>query len=893
MGAEGMEWIENILDTLVDAVVVADIHGKVVLVNKKAEELLGYKEEELSGKKVEVIVPERFRDRFKKVSRKFSKTGELLKRKKGYYEVYASRKDGTEVPVEVSVSKLEIDGNLYALAIIRDISERKRIERALRESEELFRTLAEYSLVGIYLIQDGVFRYVNPRLADIFGYRVEEIVDRMGPQHLTYREDWPAVRENLKKRLRGEVPAICYDFRGIRKNGEVFYAEVYGARVEYRGRPAVVGTLLDITERKLAEEKIKHLNSVLSAIRGINQAIVRENDRKSLLQTVCELLNRVRGYSISAVWLLSGDELKLEALAGDRGRVLRSRELAEKAVSSCSPVVASVEQGTTVSLPVIHEGRVYGALCLCSEIRALDQEEVTLLEEMAEDIAYALRVFEVEELRKSAEQELNRRKAFYETLIHSATDIILVVNPEGRFIYANSTARRILGDDVIGKHISDVVAPEYLELAMNNFRRRLRGEKIPPYMLQAVDKNGRRRWMEINGNRIVIDGRVIGTCAIARDVSQRRRLQEEVVRAKEFLHSILESSADAIIATDRDGKISYFSRGAEEMLGYKSSQVVGRPFSLLFPHELGEEFSGLFTQLMEREILRNIRTKLRCIEGKTVEVSLSLALLRDSEGRPIGSVGVARDITREVRAEEAMRRAYEELKRLDQLKSDIIANISHEIRTPITIAKGYIELAREEDDEKERRAELEAATRALMRLNDIVEDLISIADIERGDFKLKPGSVEVQELVMRALESKRELARDKDVSIGVEVKYRGKLFGDSPKLQRVLMNLIDNAIKFNKRGGKVRICVEKNDGELVFSVSDTGIGIPEDRQEEIFKPLTQLDSSSTRYYGGTGTGLAVAKRIVEAHGGRIWVESTPGRGSTFYFTVPLRQVTGQ
>lgn len=891
MGRKGIEWIGSIINTLVDAVIIADINGKIVLINRKTEEMLDYKQKELIGKQIDLLVPQRFYEKFSNAFKRFSETKKLRGRK-GHYEVYALKKDGSEVPVEISISKLEIDDEIYVIAIIRDITERKRIEEALRESEELFRTLAEYSLVGVYLIQNGVFKYVNPRLAEIFGYSVEELVNKRGPRDLTYPEDWPTVRENLQKRIKGEVTAICYDFRGVKKNGEVFYVEVYGARVMYRGMPAVIGTLLDITDRKLAEEKIKHLNSVLSAIRGINQVIVRESNRERLLQTVCELLNRVRGYSTAAVWLQrESGRLRLTAYIGEKKRVLQSRGYARKAVSTRRSVVVVGKKGASALLPLVHEEKVYGALCLCSDIRdAFHGEELELLEEMAEDIAYALKVIQVEELRRRAEEELQQRKVFYETIIHSATDLILVINPEGRFIYANRTAKDILGEDVVGKHIRDVVAPEYLEVALRNFKRRLRGERVPPYTIQAIDKNGKRRWAEINGSIIRINGKVIGTCAIARDVTERRKLEEEVVQAKEFLHSILESSADAIIATDREGRITYFSRGAEEMLGYKPEQVVGKPMFFLFPPALRREGRKLHRLLFEKEILKNIRTKLQCIEGRTIEVNLSLALLRDRLGKPIGGVGVAKDITKEVRAEEAMRRAYEELKRLDQLKSDIIANVSHEIRTPITIAKGYIELAKDETDEEERRAELEAATKALLRLNDIVEDLISIADIERGDFRLKPRKVRVEEVVSRALEAKDEFARSKEVSIAVKMKYRGFAFVDSPKLQRALMNLVDNAIKFNRRGGKVEVCVEKRGKELLFSVADTGIGIPEDRLEEIFKPLTQLDPSSTRYYGGTGTGLTVAKKIVEAHGGRIWVESTPGKGSTFYFTVPLHLI---
>jgi len=888
LGRKGIEWIEDIINALVDAVIITDVNGKIVLINKKAEEILGYKEGELTGKEIDVLVPPRFVENHKRGFEKFLKTGRLQNR--GVVEVCAIRKDGSEIPVEISISKLEIDGKTYVVAIIRDITEHKRIDEVLKESEELFRTLAEHSLVGIYLIQDGVFKYVNPRMAEIFGYKVEELIDKKGPMDLVYHEDWPVVEENLKKRIKGEVTAICYDFRGIKKDGEIFYVEVYGARVRYRGKPAVIGTLLDITDRKLAEEKISHLNSVLSAIRGINQVIVRENDKERLLRMVCELLTRVRGYNTVVMWLIheSSGKLELAAYVGEEKRAVKSRELAKKAISARKSVVV-IEDGATATLPVIHENKVYGALCLCSNMEdAFDKEELKLLEEVAEDIAYALKAIEAEDLRKRTEEELRQQKIFYETILHSATDLIFVINPEGRIVYANRAAKDMLGDNVVGKHIREIVAPEYLKQTLENFNRRLRGEDVKPYIIQAFDKNGERRWAEINGNIIEMNGRVIGTCAIVRDVTERIRLEEEVVEAKEFLHSILEGSADAIIATDTTGKITYFSRGAEEMLGYKPEQVVGKPVFLLYPPAQREESRKLYRLLFEKEVLKNIRTKLQCIEGTEVDVNLSLALLRDKEGRPIGSVGVAKDITKEVRAEEAMRRAYEELKRLDQLKSDIIANVSHEIRTPITIAKGYIELAKDETDENERRLELEAAIKALMRLNDIVEDLISIADIERGDFRLKPQKAKVEDVISRALEAKEEFAQSKDVSIDVEINYRGEAFIDSPKLQRVLMNLIDNAIKFNRRDGKVKICVDKRNGELLFSVSDTGIGIPEDKLEEIFKPLTQLDPSSTRYYGGTGTGLAVAKKIIEAHGGKIWVESKPGEGSTFYFTIPLR-----
>ena len=240
------------------------------------------------------------------------------------------------------------------------------------------------------------------------------------------------------------------------------------------------------------------------------------------------------------------------------------------------------------------------------------------------------------------------------------------------------------------------------------------------------------------------------------------------------------------------------------------------------------------------------------------------------------------------KSQQELEKVYTDLKEIDELKSNIIANVSHELRTPITIAKGFIELAMMEEDEKERISNLKSAVRALIRLNNIVEDLIQVANIERRDVQLNKDPVDLAEIIKEAVREKEESAKKKEVSITVEVQSGCVVAGDRPKLKRALLNLLDNAIKFNKPGGKVVIQVSRENGWVRVSISDTGIGIPEDRLEDIFKPLTQLDPSPTRRYGGTGTGLTVAKRTIEVHGGRIWAESKQGKGTTFHVLLPVK-----
>jgi PAS domain S-box-containing protein len=175
-------------------------------------------------------------------------------------------------------------------------SERRRVSEALHESETMFRKITEKSIVGVYLIQDDLFRYVNPKMAEICGYEVSELVNKRGPEHVVWVEDWPMVKENLRKRIAGEMESINYRFRGIRPTGEIIHMEVYGSRTDYQGRPAVIGTILDITDRVKAVERLAQSEN---ALRHLSAQLLRaqEDERKRLAQ---ELHDGI-GQSISAM----------------------------------------------------------------------------------------------------------------------------------------------------------------------------------------------------------------------------------------------------------------------------------------------------------------------------------------------------------------------------------------------------------------------------------------------------------------------------------------------------------------------------------------------------------------------------------------------------------------
>lgn len=237
-----------------------------------------------------------------------------------------------------------------------------------------------------------------------------------------------------------------------------------------------------------------------------------------------------------------------------------------------------------------------------------------------------------------------------------------------------------------------------------------------------------------------------------------------------------------------------------------------------------------------------------------------------------------------------LQNALERLSELNHLKSNFIANISHELRTPLTHIKGYLDLLSDDGLGPLNDAQTEAVQvlrRAERRLENLIEDLIQFSLASRGELTITPQAIDIDKLIQVTVDRAKQKARDKRIKLGTEVEQNlPKVYADDDKIGWVLLQLLDNALKFTPEGGEVIVeAIEKND-LVTIAVIDRGIGIPADRIDEIFEPFHQLDSSMTRRYGGTGLGLAMVRRIIEAHGFEIRIESLVHEGSRFEFSLP-------
>lgn len=377
----------------------------------------------------------------------------------------------------------------------------------------------------------------------------------------------------------------------------------------------------------------------------------------------------------------------------------------------------------------------------------------------------------------------------------------------------------------------------------------------------------------------------LGMFVLYRQEMEFRTIEELEER---LLENVINSSPDSIITTSVEGIITLYNKDGAKIFGYTPKDAVGTPFVSLFPEDGAKEINQCMKSVLAEDGTANLRTKAKNKNGGHVDISLSLSQLRDGEGNLLGLVGISKDITMEVKAERELQRAYEEMKALNEMKKNIIANVSHELRTPLMIAKSSMELAVEMKSEKERKKFLDMGIASLAKQNLIIENLIKAAMIDKAELNMKPETCDLREAIKRASKELEAEAKKKTVKIKVSLeKDIPKVIADPANLDSVLRNLLSNAVKFNKKGGTVTIEAAKNGKKVEVKVKDTGIGIAPEHHQKIFNRFYQVDSGLARKYDGTGMGLAICRGIVEAYGGRIWVKSALGQGSSFHFTLPI------
>jgi len=374
-----------------------------------------------------------------------------------------------------------------------------------------------------------------------------------------------------------------------------------------------------------------------------------------------------------------------------------------------------------------------------------------------------------------------------------------------------------------------------------------------------------------------------------------KRLREEINEHKEAQNqinlqtSLLEQVNSAIIATDLHHNITYWNKCAERLFGWTSSQVLGKPaIEVLIRDEHRRTGKKFVSKLSRKESWAGDFTIPHRL-GKKIPVELSCSALLDSEGRKIGTTCVAIDVTNQVRSERKLQREKEKAIKQAHAKQNFLATMSHEIRTPLNVVIGMTRLLKDAEPTQQQQEYLKSLEFSANHLLTIINDILDLAKIDAGKIKLEKINFDVNSVIegVRKAFSNRAQEKNIDLRVDLDENLPTQLLGDQVRLTQILNNLVSNALKFTNEGFiTIRLRVmqaHRQSIKLLFEVSDSGIGIHEDKLGQIFENFTQAQEDTTRKYGGTGLGLTICKKLVDLQQGQISVKSKEGIGSTFSF----------
>ncbi len=802
--------------------------------------------------------------------------------------------------------------------------DRERYISALRMSEDRFRSLSAASPIGIFQTDaSGRCIYTNKRWQEITGLTLEESLGD-GWVRALHPEDRQSVLDHWAK-VAPQDGESALEFR-MQRRGETRWVSSRTRALVYEDGQLLghVGTSEDITDRKLTEKRlvIEHEVSRLLA-----QAESLTGVAPNMLQTICERL----GWDAADIWIANNDETALEMVA-----IWHAPEMQMKEFETVSRKI-SIKQGEGLSglvwetsKPVwisdvaresrfirsrvaemngIHGGagfpltlgsKVIGLIHFFSrEKRSGDETLADVMKRLSSEIGQFV-------ARKRAEQIIRLSERRYRDLVENSQGMICTHDLDGILLSVNTAAASALGyeaSELVGKSLKELI-PRSKGAYFEGYLALIREEKTSSGLMTLLTKEGEKRVWMFRNSRHEEPGRPAYVLGHAVDITALKRTEAALQESEQRYRALAETATDAIVTIDSKGRITFINPAAEKIFGHPTTDMIGQSITLLMPefmNQIQEAASRDQAEAGEKQLQRSsMEIPGLHKSGKKIHLEMSFAE-QEIDGSPT-ITGIIRDITSRKMAAAELRKAKEAAEAATRAKSEFLANMSHEIRTPMNAVIGMTGLLLDTKLSGEQRDFVETIRSSSDGLLTIINDILDFSKIESGQLEM-----EVQPFDLRdCIEESLDLVAAKAAEKGLEMAYLissdvpGMICGDVTRLRQVLVNLLSNAVKFTHQGEVVvsvssRLLDQASQQtyELSFAVRDTGIGIPDDRLNRLFRSFSQVDASTTRQYGGTGLGLAISKRLAGLMGGRMWVESDVGIGSTFYFTITTQPSSGR
>ena len=478
-----------------------------------------------------------------------------------------------------------------------------------------------------------------------------------------------------------------------------------------------------------------------------------------------------------------------------------------------------------------------------------------------------------------------------------ATIGIAICDLRGCVIRGNASFAALFGwveHQLAGRLLTEITQP----VDLVSFKRRARSllaGKVPNLNLEVecCRKDGSRIWT--NSTAVLInsrEGQPVHVLLLVEDIGKRKLAEEALETRTAYLNALFESNMLAVVTLSLNGRIEMCNAAFERLFQYQWQDIIGQPLlNLITPEHLQAEAFAARRRVARGEPVHRITQKQKK-DGTLVDVALNAHPIRIGD-TVVGTYAMYEDVSARLLAEAELRKSKEAAECANRAKSDFLANMSHEIRTPMNGVLGMIDLSLETQLTPDARDYLDMAKVSAESLLTLINDLLDFSKIEAGKFELTSAEFSLRQMLHQVTRPFALRATNAGLRFSLEIHadLPDHLVGDAARLQQILINLLGNALKFTTQGSIAVVvdCLSNpaDQVQLRFAICDSGIGIAPEKQAVIFDAFAQADTSTTRKFGGTGLGLTISSRLVQMMGGRLWVESEPGSGSTFFFSASL------
>jgi PAS domain S-box-containing protein len=490
----------------------------------------------------------------------------------------------------------------------------------------------------------------------------------------------------------------------------------------------------------------------------------------------------------------------------------------------------------------------------------------------------------VVEALRAARSRAEGSEQWLTTVLTSIGDAVIATDAQGRVTFINPVARILTGwgAEAVGQPLEEIfrLVIEDTGAPVENPVERVLREGVLGLASHTVliARDGTQRPIEASGAAAKDQERAItGIVLVFRDVTERRRSEDIQAR----LAAIVESSDDAILSRDLDGIITSWNAGAERLFGYSAEEAVGRSIGFLIPPDIQDEEPKIPARIRQGHRVDQSETRRRRKDGTVIDVSSTDSPIRDTQGAIIGASKIVRDITEKKRGEQQLK---DEARR----KDEFLAMLAHELRNPLASIRSAVEILEMPRAQNHIAWAKEVIARQVSHLAHLLDDLLDVSRITRGMIQVRRRLIDAESVINQAIESVRPLLDDRKHNLEVAVTSGPlRLEADPVRLEQVLVNLLTNAAKYTPAGGHIKLHAAQVGDQIIFTVSDNGMGISADVLPRLFDLFAQGERTLARSEGGLGVGLTIVKRLVELHEGSVSARSEgPGQGSEFTVRLP-------